>query len=207
MTMRRPSTAELLKTLRTCAIAGAVIACAAAAIPSQPAVVATVDLERLFDSLDASQSAEARRARVQAELAARLDAAKAQLKDLQGELEAFAPGTPAHDAAAKAAIAKAGELRALEDFAELKMQAEAADALRDLYNTVKTVAAEVAQEHHIDIVAVDDAAPALKSANMAGTLEQMSGRRMLYASKTLDITDLVVQRVNATLRATAGGGS
>lgn len=198
---------DALKTLRTLAIAGAAVACVAAAIPSQPAVVASVDIERLFNNLDASESIEARRARLQTEIAGRLDACKAQFQDLQEELDSFAPGTPAHDAAAKAALAKAGELRALEGFAEVKMEVEKANAMRDLYDTVKRVAGAVAAEHHIDIVFIDDATPPIQTANLAGTMEQINGRRMLFAAKTLDITDLLVQRVNAELRATAGGGT
>ncbi|MDA0803284.1 MAG: OmpH family outer membrane protein [Planctomycetota bacterium] len=205
MKATRPLTRELLTTVRVAILCLAGLAAIAAVVPSQPAVIATVNSERLWDNIDASQAIEARRVRLQADLAGRLDKVQAELKELQDDLESFAPGTDTFNAAAKAALAKTGELRALEGFAEIKMDAEKSTAMRELYAMVKGVAATLAEEQNIDIVFVDDAAPAIRSGDLAQTMEQASGRRMLYANASLDITDLLTQRVNAELKARAGG--
>ncbi len=183
----------------------AIVVGLAAVDAGKPVVVATIDLDRLFDNIDAAQSLDAKAARVKAELAARLDVAKAEFKELQEDLESYAPGTPAHDKAADTARAKAGELRALEAFAEHKMQAAQGEGFRDLYAIVKQESASVAAEQGIDIVFVDDATMAIRSADLQGTMQQISTRRMLYANPALDLTDVLTQRVNAVLKARAGG--
>ncbi|MDA1007895.1 MAG: OmpH family outer membrane protein [Planctomycetota bacterium] len=187
-------------------LAGAVLVATWAAVaPSQPVSIGCVNIERLFENLDAIKSLEVRRAKVQSELAARIDAKKAELVEMQEELESYAPGTPAYETAASHALEKAGELKAIEGYAELKMEAERANAMRDLYTQVKTVTAQVAAEQKLDIIFVDDASPPIQPANLAGTMEQINGRRMLFSASPLDITDLLVQRVNAALKSQSGG--
>ncbi len=203
--MPNPIARRALRLVQPVLLVIAILVGLAAVDAGKPVVVATIDMDRLFDNIDAAQAIDAKVVRVKAELAARLDVAKAEFKELQEDLESFAPGTPAHDHAADTARAKAGELRALEAFAEHKMQAAQGEGFRDLYVVVKQVAAEVAGEQGIDIVFVDDASMAIRATDLQGTMQQISARRMLFANAALDLTDVLTQRVNAALKARAGG--
>lgn len=173
----------------------------AAAHVSKPSVVACVDLEKIYRSIDMLKAADSRSVALRTELQSRVDKLSDELRSMQEELESFQPGSAAHNDAMNKTILKAGDLAALQSFAELKMESERANAVRDAYLKVRSTCGALAQEQGIDVVLIDDTIPPVTPANLEGTMQQINGRRMLYSNPALDITDLLVERMNGEFRA------
>ncbi|MSR17671.1 MAG: OmpH family outer membrane protein [Phycisphaerales bacterium] len=174
----------------------------AAVAPDRPAVIACVDLEKIYNGLDSLKAAIARQEEIRSGLMARVEAAKEELVGLQDELDSFRPGTDAYTDASKRAVEKAGELNALQGFVQLKMESERANATREAYTSIKTASATIGAQLKIDVIFIDDTIPAIEPADFQGTLSQINGRRMLYSNTALDVTDLVIQQANADFKST-----
>ncbi|MEC9156837.1 MAG: hypothetical protein VYB77_01765, partial [Planctomycetota bacterium] len=59
-------------------------------------------------------------------------------------------------------------------------------------------AGELAAEMDIDLVMLNDSIPTVDLSDAAGTLQQISARRILWAKSTLDITDQLLERMNGS---------
>ncbi len=173
----------------------------AAVAPTKPTVVACVDLERVYRSLDQLKAAESTAESLRTQLQSRVNAVTAEVEAMKQELESFQPGSAAHNDAMNKAILKAGDLSAMQAFAELKMESERANTVRDAYLKVRESCATLAKAQGIDLVFIDDTIPPVTPANLEGTMQQINGRRMLYSSATLEITDLLVEQMNKAFRA------
>ncbi|MEY3024696.1 MAG: hypothetical protein RJA16_1522, partial [Planctomycetota bacterium] len=75
-------------------VAGSLLALAAFA-PQRPAVVASVDLERVFNSIDLQAKTETRLKAVAADLDAQRKTLRDGIEELNAELESFQPGSAA----------------------------------------------------------------------------------------------------------------
>lgn len=173
----------------------------AAALLNKPTVVACVDLEKVYRSLDQLKAAESKASELRTRLQARVDSLADSVRGMQDELESFQPGSAAHNEAMNKAILKAGDLSALQSFSELKMESERANTVRDAYLKVREACAALSKAQAIDLVLIDDTIPPVTPANLEGTMQQINGRRMLYSSGTLDITDVLIERMNKEFRA------
>ena len=173
----------------------------AAGFPTSPAVVASVDLEKVYRSLDQLKASEARAITLRGDLEKRLAAMTDTVRSMQEDLERFQAGTPAHNEAMSKAILKAGDLSALQNFAKLKMESEQANSVREAYASIRGTCAKVSKEQKIDFIFIDDTVPVITPTNLEGTMQQINGRRMLYSNPALDITDALIERMNSDFRA------
>ena len=185
------------------AVAVAVIAGAtsiAMNVPSRPPIVATVDLEQLFNGLDNQDAETARMEKIAKEFENKIEDLRAEVEDLQAELENFEEGGDAWIATSRQVQNAISEYRAYEQYARIKVEAERAKSMRNLYARIKTAAKDFASEQTppIDMVIIDDSIPNFEPADMAGTQRQISARRVLYANSTFDITEALLNRMNTS---------
>lgn len=188
------------------AILGAAALALAAAVTfnPRPAVVATVDIEKVFETLGETKSNEARVRQMADRLTADRDRMSRELQDLQAELESFKPGSaPWNDAFRKVEEAVA-TMRAQEQFGKLKLEEESVTMMRDLYARVKTSCEAIARERKVDYILVNDSLAAIERANMQGTKQQMALRRFLYATPEFDLTAELIARLDQDFK-TRGG--
>jgi Skp family chaperone for outer membrane proteins len=171
-------------------VGGALLAFAAFA-PQRPAVVASVDLERVFNSIDLQAKTEARLKAVAVDLDAQRKKLRDGIEELQAELESFQPGSTAQ---LEVAIA---EFRAFEGFARAKAEAEQAKAMRQIYMSIRDAAMELAKERGWDYVMVDDSIPTIEPTDSQRMLQQISSRRFLYANPSFDVTNDLIAKLNA----------
>jgi Skp family chaperone for outer membrane proteins len=176
----------------------------AALSPQRPSVVASVDLERVFNTIDLQSRTEARLNALAAEMGVRRDELRNRIEDLQGELDSFQPGSPAQLEVSRQIEQAVAEFRAWEGFMRLKFEAEQARALREIYLTIRTTAAALATERGWDFVMVDDTIPSIDPGDSARMLQQISSRRLLYANPAFDVTDLLIARLNSELAGSGG---
>ena len=173
----------------------------AAGFPTAPTIVASVDIEKIYRSLDQLKAAESRSVKLRGELEKRLATMTDAVKSMQEDLDSYQVGTPAHNDAMNKAILKAGDLSALQSFAKLKMESEQANSIRETYVSIRSTCGLLAKEQKIDFVFIDDTVPGINPTNLEGTMQQINGRRMLYSNPALDITDALIERLNSDFRA------
>lgn len=176
----------------------------AARTPDRPAVIACVDLDKTFSQLEQLKDADARRERIKGDMDKRIEALKEELQGLSEELESFKPGSATYLEAERKAIARSGDLNALQAFSELAREREVAEATREAYLAIRKACGELATEMKIDVVLIDDSIPPIFSADLQTTRNQINGRRILYTNPALDISDLVVERLNSSFRKAQG---
>lgn len=180
------------------------LAAFAAFAPDRPAVVATVDLERVFNSVDLQTRTEVRLQTMSEELGARRDELRLEIEDLQAELESFQPGSDAQIEVASRIEEAIAEFRAWEGFAAIKLEAEQSKAMRDIYLSIRETAATLAKEQGWDYVMVDDTVPTIQPGGAEQMQQQIGSRRFLYANGAFDVTDQLIARLN-TQSASANG--
>lgn len=176
----------------------------AARSPERPAVIACVDLDKTFSQLEQLKDADSRRERIKSEMDRKIETLKEELQGLSEELESFKPGSATYLEAERKAIARSGDLNALQAFSELRREREVAEATREAYLAIRRACGELANEMKIDVVLIDDSIPPIFAADLQTTRNQINGRRVLYTNPQLDISDLVVERLNAEFRKSQG---
>jgi Skp family chaperone for outer membrane proteins len=186
------------------AAAAAIVLAAAAAFPDRPARVASVDVAKAFTSLDEQKSMEASIKSLGERMAGEKDRMSRELQDLNAELESYKPGTPPYNETLKKVEAAVGAMRAQDQFGQLKLEAERATALRELYARIRAAAEAVSRDSNIDYVVVNDSLVPVEPAGLSATQQQLNTRRFLWANPEMDITDAVIARANADYKAKGG---
>ena len=172
--------------------------------PQKPAVVACVDLERVFAGLDQHKAGEARLQDLMKAEAAKRDAIGAETQSLQAELENFKPDTPGYAETGRKLTDAAGRLKVFEEFLKRKLDFEQAQLVRTTYTNIKASLGGICKAQGIDIVFMDDATPPFDKNDPRPITQQISGRRMLWFDSSLDITDMVIKQMNEAFAAGKG---
>ena len=195
-----------MKNRITSFLCGGVVAAlvAAAAFPDRPARVAGIDVGRAFASLDEEKAMEASIKAVGERMVAEKDRLSRQLQDLNAELESYKPGSAPYNETLQKVEAAVGAMRAQDQFGQLKLEAEKASAMRELYARIRAAVDAVAKESSIDYVIVNDSMIPIEPAGLQATQQQLNNRRVLFASPEMDITDAVIARANADFKAKGG---
>jgi len=173
----------------------------AMARPEKPAVVACVDLERVYAGLDQHKSGESRLDELLKGEAVKRDKLVAETQAIQAELENFKPDSSNFVETGRKLTDAAGRLKVFEEFLKRKMEFERANLVRSTYAAVKAALADYCKTSAIDIVFMDDATPPFDKADPRPITQQISGRRMLWFNPALDITDDLIKSMNTSFAA------
>ena len=167
-------------------------------LPTRPPIVATIDIERLFDNLELLKEQEKAVEKVGASFDDQLENLRGQVEELQAELENFEPGGEPWLQINQNVEETISDFRAIEQFSKLKFEAERSKAMRTVYEAIKSEMAEFcsSQDPPIDYVLVDDTIPELEPSTAEMMQKQISARRMIYANRAFDITDIILARMN-----------
>ena len=169
-------------------------------VPTRPPIVASLNIERLFNNLDFRTQEVKRIEAVAADFDKQLEDIRAQIEDYQSELENFEQGGEAWVELSKKAEEAVSEYQAIEQYGRLKVEAERAKTIRTVYERIKAEVAEFceAQSPVIDYVFVDDTIGELSPSTAENMQKQIAGRRLLYTADAFDITDAMLARMNGT---------
>lgn len=170
----------------------------------QPAVVATVDLERVFNNLEELGAADNELTKMATELQEEINTRAAALERLNEEVEVYTPGTDQHQQAMAAVALQSHELRAFMEWGHRRLEVKKAASLRRIYNSIKAGVERESRENGYDIVFVNDSLQPILPADEEETQRQITARRMLYANPQLDITSDVIARMNREFLAASG---
>lgn len=164
----------------------------------KPAVVGVVDLEKVFNNLDSRKVSEQKILAMRDRMVEEAQVMKDELEMIGAELESLEAGSATMVEMNDQAISISGKLRAFETYGQLIIEREQAAALRTTYEAIKQQAGELATGMDIDLVMLNDSIPTVDLSDAAGTLQQISARRILWAKSTLDITDLLLEKMNGS---------
>lgn len=187
----------LASPLASALVAAAVLLGGAAVLAPRPATVATVNLEKVFNTIDQQAARAAELKALVERMKARESALEAAVKDVESELDSFQAGSKAAIEAQNRVQAAVGEFRAYQQFSRLKLEAEEAKSMRLTYLDIREATGRYAKENGIDIVVLDDSIPEFQSGTTDRTVQQISNRRVLFANPEFDISDDLIAFMNA----------
>ena len=167
-----------------------------------PTVVGTVDLEATFNGLEEwdqlQVSLNQRAESMQQELQRRQD----ELEGLEADLEDYPEGSDKFKEAMKKFQMAAIELRGYVEFQQRKQQRFNDETIFDLYDKIKAAAMKLADEQGYVIILVNDSVVEIPE-NTDNILAQISSRRVLFARQQMDVTDQLIQTMNAEYQQSA----
>jgi len=162
----------------------------------RPPVVAVVDISRVLRSSKEWRDSAERRTRLLEKMRVTLGKLSHQAQVLRNDYENLPPGTEERRNKAAELEKALSELEKTRRQFQAQMAAEQSKALREEFKKITAVVAEYAREHGIDLV--------LKKADLSLSGPQSPERdlalattEVLYASAALDISDAIVERLNA----------
>ncbi len=162
---------------------------------SAAAVVATIDLERVIDNLDAMAAANAELADAAELYQDRIEEKRETLELLQEEIDLLVG--PQRDEKLAEAEVMADDLRVFTTFAEGKLEEQRVVALRRIYEDVREAAARLSRANGWDLVLVNDALVDVPPVGSQQELmRQISARRVIYGDSRIDVTDALIQTMN-----------
>ena len=190
--------------LPACLLGFGLMAGYAAKAALKPAVIAFVDLEKVFNNLESRKASETERRAQLATMQERGERMHEELELLEAELESLEPGSDAMAELTSRSIEVSGRVRAYQKYMQLITERESAGELRDTYDLIRETAGLIAAERGIDMVLLNDSIPEIDLSSAQRTLQQISARRILWGNSQLDITDDLLKRMN-DMHGAAGG--
>lgn len=170
----------------------------------KPAIVATVDLERVFNQLEERTAADEDLTKMADELQRDGDRRAKAIDALEEELEVYTPGSEQHQELLNKLALASHEYRAFVEWGRRKIDVKKAATLRRIYSSIKDAIEREAKDKGYDIVFVNDSLSPIPVSDESETSRQISARRMLYSSPQIDITRDVIGRMNNEFRVAAG---
>ena len=209
----RTLTAPMIRMVPLALLAVSIVgyqAIAQRAVAPAPPVVATVQMEPLFDGLQERAEAKAEVAALDSKLQSDLTARRAAIQTLQEELENVVAAARRQELVDQIALAHM-KLQLWQQNAMVELEIEKALRLQHLYSSIKTSIKELAEDEGYDMVMLNDSADELPFDREARipvqmqVLQQITNRKILYLNSALDITEDLVIRMNNEFRAAQAG--
>lgn len=161
-----------------------------------PAVVATVDLEQIFNSLEEKATADKALQDYATTLQAEQDKIRQEITQINDELSVLAETSNAHQQKFAALQLKTLEYQAKVEHNKLQLEKRKGIVLRNIYMSIKAQVRAYAQAQGIDIVMLDDSIVDVELGDEQDVSKQISARRTLYCNPQLNITQDVIDLMN-----------
>lgn len=165
---------------------------------STPAVLVSVDIERVFIALE-------ERAFEQSKLQALVDSMQSELElqrqnidNFEQEFELYEPGSDKWNELLQEQQLAALEYQAQVEFTRRRAAREESNGMRRVYEHIRKASGTLAKQNGWDYVFVNDAVVVLPEGDNVDMDAQISSRRMLFASSVHDITNTLIEHMNAS---------
>ncbi|MCA9296906.1 MAG: OmpH family outer membrane protein [Phycisphaerales bacterium] len=168
-----------------------------------PSVVATVDLVTVFDSLTQATAADESIKAKAEELTRESEERAKTLALLEEELDLWDKRSPKYQEALERFTKASLEYRSFIRWGEDKLDFEKSLLLKDLYESITDAIEVLAEREGIDVVLVDDSVGEIITGTETDTMRQLSARRLMYRSDTVDITPQLIAMMNQKFSAEA----
>lgn len=165
----------------------------------EPARIATVDIQFVFQGLNRRQAADDRLVALATELDEEATGLKEEIEALNNDLEIFPAGSAKHQELLEQIGRVSFDLSAHLEFASQKLDREKARTLRVIYADIKSAVAAWSRQNGVDLVVVNDAVvPVPRDASENETMRQISARRLLYSDSVIDISREMINFMNSS---------
>lgn len=170
---------------------------AQAASKARPVSVAVVDIKRLFESLQEKNQIEADLNSRRQKLADESNRRKAELEQMKSDLETvLQPNTPAYNEKQNEMERKAIDFQAWVQYQNNRLARENVLQSESLYLRMSDAIGQVAKDNGYDMVLFKEREVSFSGAKPEQLTALIQGRKVLWASDDLDVTDLVIQKMN-----------
>lgn len=180
--------------------------------PPRPATVGTINLGRILEEVTERAEWDARLRSMEEALGAEARGKQEAVNKKKERLEGLSQG-PEWAALREEMAMDILEADAWFKFERARLDRERSLMWQDLYKSVKTEADKLALAEGLDLVLVNDSLGEIRSTGDAQTsaeavvLQQITARRLVFASKEVDITDRLIVRMNNARVSTPAGAS
>jgi Skp family chaperone for outer membrane proteins len=177
-----------------------------AAAPPRPTVIGLINLEKMYSSLNEQNDAIKQLEAVRQELQTTKENLEKEAKDLEEEVALFAKGSAKQMETLEKLTVATVKLQAHVEFANAKMEFQESIQLKKLYLQIRAKGAKFAKLNGYDMILLDDSIGELPTGDAVETTRQISARRVIYADPVLDVTDRLVEFMNAEHQLAQGAG-
>ena len=165
---------------------------------AKPAVSVSVDFGRVFNSLEErsfeQEKAQALINTIDEDLLRR----RKHIEDYEQELELYTAGSEKWEDLVKQQQLELVEYESIGEYRNLRAGREESKGLRSIYKNIRKACAELSKQNGWDYVFVNDLIAPLPEGDDVDMDSVISSRRMLYANPTMDVTDALIEHMNAS---------
>jgi Skp family chaperone for outer membrane proteins len=161
-----------------------------------PTAAAVVEVQRVIDSLKEKDVIEAQMQQTNDRVQKEKNDRERAIKQMQDELQLLTPGTENHRKKLEAAEKSVIELQAWLQFENNKLVRERGIQIEGLYQKILKAIAEVAKTNGYQLVLFAEGPAEFRAENLQQLTTLIQIRKVLYYEPSLDITDLVTQKMN-----------
>jgi Skp family chaperone for outer membrane proteins len=165
---------------------------------AKPAVLVSVDFGRVFNSLEErsfeQEKAQALINRIDEDLLRR----RKHIEDYEQELELYTTGSDKWEDLVKQQQLELIEYESIGEYRNLRAAREESKGLRSIYKNIRKACAELSKQNGWDYVFVNDLIAPMPEGDDVDMDSVISSRRMLYANQTMDVTDALIEYMNAS---------
>ncbi len=165
---------------------------------STPAVLVSVDFERVFSSLEERVYEQSKAQEVINAITESIEKRRQRIENYEQEFELYEPGSAKWEELMQEQQLEVLEYQAAVEYRNLKAAREESKGMRRVYENIRSAVTVLAKENGWDYVFVNDAAVAFPEGDNVDMGVQISNRRMLYANSTMDVTDTIIEYMNAS---------
>jgi len=164
--------------------------------PLRPTVMAFVDIQRVFNSLEERaqmiSDAEAFAEELQEEKIAR----RHKITDIDSEIELYKDGSKKRKELVQKQKLDALGYSVFAECCEIKLKRFEARAIRSMYDNIRVAAEKLSKENGWDVVYVNDSVVELPDKDNPNIMGEIASRRVLYANTEFDVTDQLIEYMN-----------
>ena len=176
---------------------GAAVLLAANARPRMPAaVVAHVDLERVFNECVWLDDAESQLTQAAENYQKELDRLRTEVDLARQDIELLIPGTDQYKKAEKAYVHAAVGFQAYVEFSRGRLEKLRVSSRVAIYERIRKAAEAYAVANDVSYIITNDSAATLQEGNDVQVVQQLLLRRVIYATTEFDVTDPLIDWIN-----------
>ena len=166
--------------------------------PPRPVVLVSVDIERVFEALEEQAFEQSKLLALVESMKNDLELRRQHIDSFEQEFELYQPDSDKWEELIQEQQLAALEYQAQVEYARRRAIRENSNGMRRVYEHIREASATLADQNGWDYVFVNDAIVALPEGDNVDMNAQIRLRRMLFANSVLDITDTLIEHMNAS---------
>jgi len=166
--------------------------------PPRPVVLVSVDIDRVFEALEEQAFEQSKLLALDDSMANDLELRRQQIDNFEQDFELYVPESDKWKELFQKQQLAALEYQAQVEYKRRRNIREKSNSMRRVYEHIREASATLAEQNGWDYVFVNDAIVALPEGDNVDMNAQIRFRRMLFANSVLDITDTLIEHMNAS---------